>query len=183
MTAVITAERGDGTMTRHGLEEYVSDCVILLDHRVVDQIASRRLRIVKYRGSSHGTNEYPFLIDSDGIELLPVTAAGLDYVASRERRLTGIAGLDEMLDGKGLFAGSTVLVSGTAGTGKTSFASAMAEASCRRGERCLVFAFEESGSQIARNMRSIGVDLDAWMRDGLLRIGPPGRRSWARRRI
>jgi circadian clock protein KaiC len=172
VTAIITAERGDGTLTRHGLEEYVSDCVILLDHRVVEQIASRRLRIVKYRGSSHGTNEYPFLISEAGIEVLPITSVGLDHPASTERLSTGVPALDEMLGGRGLFRGSTVLLSGTAGTGKTSLAAQMAEAACRRGERCLYLAFEESRAQLVRNMRSIGLDLDAWVRRGLLRFEP-----------
>jgi circadian clock protein KaiC len=170
VTAIITAERGDGTLTRHGLEEYVSDCVILLDHRVTDQVASRRLRIVKYRGSSHGTNEYPFLIDQDGIEVLPITSAGLDHPASTERISTGVAALDQMLGGHGLFRGSTVLLSGTAGTGKSSLAAQMAQAACRRGERCLYLAFEESSAQIIRNMRSIGIDLEACVRKGLLRF-------------
>lgn len=170
VTAIITAERGDGSLTRHGLEEYVSDCVILLDHRVADQIASRRLRIVKYRGSSHGTNEYPFLIHEDGIEVLPITSAGLDHPASTDRISTGVPALDEMLGGRGLYRGSTVLLSGTAGTGKSSLAAQMAEAACRRGERCLYLAFEESSAQIIRNMRSISIDLGAWVRKGLLRF-------------
>ncbi len=170
VTAIITAERGDGTLTRHGLEEYVSDCVILLDHRVVDQIASRRLRIVKYRGSSHGTNEYPFLISEDGIEVLPITSVGLDHPAPTQRLSTGVPALDQMLGGRGLFRGSTVLVSGTAGSGKSSLAAQMAEAACQRGERCLYLAFEESKAQILRNMRSIGLHLDLWVRNGLLRF-------------
>jgi circadian clock protein KaiC len=170
VTAVITAERGDGTLTRHGLEEYVSDCVILLDHRISDQVATRRLRIVKYRGSSHGTNEYPFLIDDRGIEVMPITSARLDYEASQDRISTGVPSLDEMLGGEGIYRGSTVLVSGTAGTGKTSVAAQMVDAACRRGERCVYFAFEESSRQIVRNMRSIGLDLGAPMRKGLLRF-------------
>jgi circadian clock protein KaiC len=170
VTAIVTAERGDGTLTRHGLEEYVSDCVILLDHRVVDQVASRRLRIVKYRGSSHGTNEYPFLIHEDGIEVLPITSVGLDHPVSNERVSTGVPALDEMLGGHGVFRGSTVLVSGTAGTGKSSLAAQMADAACRRGERCLYLSFEESSAQIMRNMRSIGLDLEAWVRKGRLRF-------------
>jgi len=141
VTAIITGERGDGPLTRHGLEEYVSDCVIVLDHRVADQIASRRLRVVKYRGSTHGTNEYPFLIDEDGIEVLPITSAGLDHDAPAERFSTGIPALDRMLGGEGLFRASTVLISGTAGTGKSSVAAQIAEAACRRGERCLYLAF------------------------------------------
>lgn len=170
VTAIITGERGEGTLTRQGLEEYVSDCVIVLDHRVSDQVSSRRLRVVKYRGSTHGTNEYPFLIDEDGISVLPVTSLGLQQVASTERIPTGVARLDAMLGGKGYFRGSGVLVSGTAGTGKTSLAAHFAEAACRRGERALFFAFEESPSQIMRNMRSIGVDLEPWVQQGLLRF-------------
>jgi circadian clock protein KaiC len=170
VTSIITAERGDGTLTRHGLEEYVSDCVILLDHRVDDQSSVRRLRIVKYRGSTHGTNEYPFLIDDDGFSVLPVTSLGLNYSSSRERISTGIARLDTMLSGRGYFRGSTVLVSGTAGTGKTSIASQLVEAACKRGERVLFFTFEESPSQLTRNMRSIGIDLDPWITKGLLQF-------------
>ena len=170
VTAVITAERGDGTLTRQGLEEYVSDCVILLDHRVIDQVATRRLRIVKYRGTSHGTNEYPFLIDDQGIEVLPITSAGLDYPVSAERISTGIDALDEMLGGKGLYRGSSVLISGTAGSGKTSLACQLTEAVCRREERVLYFAFEESRDQIIRNMASIGLELGPCIEKGLLRI-------------
>jgi circadian clock protein KaiC len=166
----VTAERGDKTLTRHGLEEYVSDCVVLLDHRVTDQIATRRLRIVKYRGTSHGTNEFPFLIDEDGIEVLPITGARLDHPAPSERISTGVPGLDEVLGGRGVYRGATVLVSGTAGTGKSSLAAQIAEASCRRGERVLYFAFEESPDQITRNMRSIGIDLASPVRKGLLRL-------------
>ncbi|HEX3068728.1 MAG TPA: circadian clock protein KaiC, partial [Thermoanaerobaculia bacterium] len=167
VTAVITAERGDGVLTRQGLEEYVSDCVILLDHRMSDQVATRRLRVVKYRGTSHGTNEYPFLIDQDGIDVLPITSIGLSHHASRERVTSGIPDLDEMLAG-GVYRGSTALISGTAGAGKSSVAAHFARASCDRGERCLLFAYEESPQQIARNMKSIGVDLKAHMRSGLL---------------
>ncbi|HEX3131521.1 MAG TPA: circadian clock protein KaiC [Thermoanaerobaculia bacterium] len=168
VTAVITGERGDGSLTRHGLEEYVSDCVILLDHRVTDQLATRRLRVVKYRGSLHGTNEYPFLIDERGIEVLPVTSLSLDHPASTERVSSGVPGLDRMLEGKGYYRGSSVLVSGRAGTGKTSLASHFVHAACQRGERCVYFAFEESRNQLVRNMRSIGVDLQPWVDDGLL---------------
>lgn len=168
ITTVITAERGNGTLTRDGLEEYVSDCVILLDHRVQDQSSIRRLRIVKYRGSTHGTNEYPFLIGSDGFSVLPVTSLGLNYSSSRKRIPTGIPRLDTMLSGKGYFRGSTVLVSGTAGTGKTSIAAQFVEAACKRGERTLFFTFEESASQLVRNMRSIGVHLEEWVDKGLL---------------
>ncbi|PIX44881.1 MAG: KaiC 1 [Armatimonadetes bacterium CG_4_8_14_3_um_filter_58_9] len=168
VTAIITGERGEGTLTRQGLEEYVSDCVILLDHRLAEQISTRRLRIIKYRGSTHGTNEYPFLIDENGISVMPVTSLGLDHPASMERISTGIPRLDAMLGGKGYYRGSSVLVSGTAGTGKTSVAAHFAEAACRRKERCLFFCFEESRSQILRNMRSIGMDLEPHVQSGLL---------------
>ncbi|MGA9121485.1 MAG: circadian clock protein KaiC, partial [Bacteroidota bacterium] len=170
ITTILTAERGEGTLTRQGLEEYVSDCVILLDHRVNDQSSIRRLRIVKYRGSTHGTNEYPFLIDQDGFSVLPVTSLGLNYSSSHKRISSGIPRLDTMLSGKGYFRGSTVLVSGTAGTGKTSIASQFVEAACRRGERVLFFTFEESPSQLVRNMRSIGIHLEPWVKKGLLQF-------------
>ncbi len=170
VTTIITAERGEGSLTRHGLEEYVSDCVILLDHRVSEQSSIRRLRIVKYRGSTHGTNEYPFLIDEDGFSVLPVTSLGLNYSSSSERISTGIPRLDTMLSGKGYFRGSTVLVSGTAGTGKTSVAAQFVEAACKRGERVLFFTFEESPSQLVRNMRSIGINLEPWEKKGLLQF-------------
>ena len=168
LTTIITGERGDGALTRQGLEEYVSDCVVLLDHRVNSQISTRRLRVVKYRGSTHGTNEYPFLIDEQGISVLPLTLSSMDYEVSAERRSTGIAGLDEMLGGKGFYRGSTVLLSGTAGTGKTSVAAHLAEATCRRGERCLYFSFEESPAQILRNLKVIGLDLAPHVKKGLL---------------
>lgn len=170
MTAVITAERGDGALTRYGLEEYVSDCVIVLDHRVQNQITTRRLRVVKYRGSSHGTNEFPFLISDDGISVLPITTLGLRHEVSDERVPTGVRGLDEMLGGEGIYQGSSVLVSGTAGTGKTSLSAHFAEATCQRGERVLYLAFEESPNQILRNMQSIGVDLAPHLASGLLKI-------------
>ncbi|HEY6122315.1 MAG TPA: circadian clock protein KaiC [Pyrinomonadaceae bacterium] len=170
VTAVITAERGAGTLTRHGLEEYVSDCVILLDHRVTDQLSTRRLRVVKYRGSSHGTNEYPFLIDEKGISVMPVTSLGLEHKATTQRVSTGVPQLDDMLGGEGVYRGSSVLVSGTAGTGKSSLAAHFTRAACQRGERCLYFAFEESMSQILRNMRSIGIDLRPWVKKGLLQF-------------
>jgi circadian clock protein KaiC len=170
VTAVITGERGEGRLTRHGLEEYVSDCVIALDHRITDQLSTRRLRIVKYRGTVHGTNEYPFLIEEDGISVLPITSLGLRHEASTERISTGVPRLDAMLGGQGVYRGSSVLISGTAGIGKTSFAAHFADATCRRGERCLYFAFEESESQLLRNMRSIGLDLTPWLKKGLLRI-------------
>ncbi|MDO8990952.1 MAG: circadian clock protein KaiC [Sideroxyarcus sp.] len=170
VTAIITGERGDGMLTRQGLEEYVSDCVIVLDHRVSEQTSSRRLRVVKYRGSTHGTNEYPFLIDEDGISVLPVTSLALQHIATSERISTGIPRLDAMLGGKGYYRGSSVLVSGTAGTGKSSLAAHFAEAACRRGERVLYFSFEESPSQILRNMNSIGIDLQPWVKKGLLQF-------------
>ena len=170
VTAVITAERGEGALTRHGLEEYVSDCVILLDHRVTDQISTRRLRIVKYRGTAHGTNEYPFLIDEDGFSVLPVTSLGLQHHVSDERISSGIPRLDTMLGGDGFYRGSTVLVSGTAGTGKTSLSAHFVDAACRRGERCLYFSFEESPGQMMRNMKSIGLDLEQWTNRNLLQF-------------
>jgi circadian clock protein KaiC len=170
VTAVITGERGERTFTRQGLEEYVSDCVILLDHRVIEQVSTRRLRIVKYRGTTHGTNEYPFLIDEAGFSVLPLSGLRLDHAVSDERVPTGIAGLDEMLDGKGYYRGSSILVSGAAGTGKTSLAAHFAHETARRGERCLVLAFEESPDQLTRNMQSIGVDLQPAVKKGLLRI-------------
>lgn len=168
VTAMITAEKGDGTLTRHGLEEYVSDCVILLDHRVIDQISTRRLRVVKYRGSEHGTNEYPFLIDEDGISVLPITSLQLDNKVSSQKVSSGIAGMDIMMDGRGFYRGSSILVSGTAGTGKTSIAATFVDAACKRKERCLYFAFEESPAQIIRNMSSIGLNLQPHVDAGLL---------------
>jgi circadian clock protein KaiC len=168
VTAIITGERGNGTLTRQGLEEFVSDCVILLDHRVADQSSIRRLRIVKYRGSTHGTNEYPFLIDEDGFSVLPVTSLGLSHISSNERISSGIPRLDTMLSGKGFYRGSTVLVSGSAGTGKTSLAAQFVESACKRGEKVLYFAFEESPSQFMRNMASIGIHLEHWVKKGFL---------------
>jgi len=170
VTAVITGERGDGALTRQGLEEYVSDAVILLDHRVCDQVSTRRLRVVKYRGSYHGTNEYPFLINGDGISVLPVSSLALQHGAPTDRVPSGVSGLDQMLSGRGYFRGSTILVSGTAGTGKTSLGAHFLDAACRRGERCLCFLFEESPQQLLRNMRSIGIDLAPWVSDGLLQF-------------
>jgi circadian clock protein KaiC len=170
VSAVITAERGEGTMTRFGLEEYVADCVILLDHRVTEQVSTRRLRIVKYRGTLHGTNEYPFLISEHGISVLPITSLGLEHNASTERISTGVKELDEMLGGKGFYRGSSILLSGRAGTGKTTLASAFVDAACRRGERCLYFAFEESMNQILRNMRSVGINLAPHVKKGLLQV-------------
>lgn len=170
VTAIITGEQGLGTLTRHGIEEYVSDCVILLDHKVVDQISTRRLRIVKYRGSAHGTNEYPFLIDEQGICIMPITSIGLHATALTTRFSTGVDRLDTMLGGQGYYVGASVLISGTAGTGKSSLAATAVDAACRRGEKCLYFAFEESMSQIMRNMKSIGLDLEPWIHQGLLQI-------------
>lgn len=170
VTSIVTAERGDGLLTRHGLEEYVSDCVILLDHRVVEQMTTRRLRIVKYRGSLHGTNEYPFLIDENGISILPITSLGLDHTAPTERISSGIPRLDMMLGGQGYYRGSSILISGTAGAGKSSMAAHFVNAAVTRGERCLYFAFEESERQIVRNMRSIGIELDPWIQRGLLQV-------------
>ncbi len=169
LTTVITGERGAGTLTRHGLEEYVSDCVLLLDHRIEEQISTRRLRIVKYRGSAHGTNEYPFIIDDHGLSVLPVTSLGLAHKVSSERVPTGIERLDDMLVG-GFYRGSSILVAGTAGTGKSSIAATFAGAACNRGERCLYFAFEESADQIVRNMLSIGLDLRPCIKSGHLQI-------------
>jgi circadian clock protein KaiC len=169
VTAVITAERGVGVLTRQGLEEYVSDCVILLDHRVTEQVSTRRLRVVKYRGSAHGTNEYPFLVDDSGFSVLPITSLGLRHRASAERVASGIARMDAMLGG-GYFRGSTILVSGTAGSGKTSVAAHFVQAACARGERCLFFSFEESPQQLTRNMGSVGMDLGRWRKRGLLRL-------------
>jgi circadian clock protein KaiC len=170
MTTVITAERGDGALTRYGLEEYVSDCVILLDHRVAGQLSTRRLRIVKYRGSVHGTNEYPFLIDEHGISVLPITSFGLNHRAPAQRISSGIPDLDQLLEGKGYYRGSTILVSGTAGSGKTSIASHFVEAACKRQERCLYLSFEESVAQVTRNMHSVGIDLQPWVKKGLLQF-------------
>ncbi|HMD49238.1 MAG TPA: circadian clock protein KaiC [Bryobacteraceae bacterium] len=169
VTAVITGERGEGTLTRHGLEEYVSDCVIVLDHRITNSVSTRRLRVVKYRGSTHGCNEYPFLIDHSGFSVLPLTSIELNHQTSQERVSTGIPRMDEMLGGQGFYRGTSILISGTAGVGKSSISSSIADAACRRGERCLVFAFEESQAQVVRNMRSIDIDLEPWIKKGLLR--------------
>jgi circadian clock protein KaiC len=168
VTAIITGEKGDGLLTRQGLEEYVSDCVILLDHRVCNQISTRLLRVIKYRGSVHGTNEYPFLIDEEGISVLPITSLKLENEVSTDRVSTGVPSLDLMLEGKGFFRGSSILVSGTAGTGKTSIASYFANETCQRKEKCLYFAFEESPQQIIRNMQSIGIDLQKHINNGYL---------------
>jgi len=168
VTSIITGERGEAALTRQGLEEYISDCVIVLDHRVNELVSSRRLRVVKYRGSTHGTNEYPFLIDEDGISVLPVTSLSLHHIAPTQRIPTGVARLDAMLGGAGYYCGSSILISGTAGTGKTSLAAHFIDAACQRGERALYFAFEESPDQIMRNMRSIGIDLQPWVEKDLL---------------
>ncbi len=168
VTTIITAEKGEGSLTRHGLEEYVSDCVILLDHRIDNQISTRRLRVIKYRGSVHGTNEYPFLIDRDGITIFPVTSLKLDKYVSTKRISTGIPSLDKMFGGKGFFKGSSILVSGSSGTGKTSIAAYFANECCKRNERCLYLSFEESPMQIVRNMRSIGLNLETHVKKGLL---------------
>ena len=168
LTTIVTGERGHATLTRHGLEEYLSDCVILLDQQVTETVLTRRLRIVKYRGSTHGMNEYPFLIQEDGISVLPVTSMDLTYSSSDERLSTGVPGLDSMFGGAGCFRGSSILISGTSGTGKSSLAAHFVAAACARGERCVIFSFEESAGQIMRNMRSIGIDLKQWVDKGLL---------------
>jgi circadian clock protein KaiC len=170
VTAVITGERGNGTLTRYGLEEYVADCVILLDNRVQDQLSTRRLRVVKYRGTAHGTNEYPFIIDQEGITVMPVTSSGLSHDASTARVSSGIADLDAMLEGKGYYEGSSVLISGMAGSGKSTMAANFADAVCGSGKRCIFFALEESPQQIIRNMSSVGIDLKSWVDSGLLRF-------------
>jgi circadian clock protein KaiC len=170
VTAVITAERGQGALTRYGLEEYVADCVVLLDHRVIEQMSTRRLRVVKYRGSLHGTNEYPFLIGENGISVLPVTSLGLTHQAGRTRISTGIPRLDTMMGGKGYYRGSSILISGAAGSGKSTLGAKFLTATCGRGERALYFAFEESPDQITRNMRAVGIDLTPFEKKGLLRF-------------
>ena len=178
LTAVITCERGNGTMTRYGLEEYVADCVILLDNRVQNQISTRRMRIVKYRGTSHGTNEYPFFIDEKGFSVLPITSLGLTHKAPTDRISSGIKRLDRMLNGKGFYRGSSILVSGTAGTGKSTLAAHFVEAACLRGERAQFFAFEESQEQIIRNMRSVGIDLERFVKKGLLKFQNARPAAW-----
>ncbi|MFA6224462.1 MAG: circadian clock protein KaiC [Desulfomonilaceae bacterium] len=170
LTAIVTSERGKDTISKHGLEEYVADCVILMDHRVMGQVSTRRLRIVKYRGSMHGADEYPFLISKGGIWLVPITSSALNHVVSEERISTGIGALNTMLEGKGYYRGSSILVSGTAGTGKTSIASHFADSVCSGGERTLFVAFEESPMQIVRNMKSIGINLDQWLENDLLKF-------------
>ena len=168
VTALVTGERGEGQLTRYGIEEYVSDCVILLDNRVQEQITTRRLRIVKYRGSAHGTNEYPFLIDDDGISVMPITSAGLGHAISQDAVPTGVPDLDAMLGIGGYYRGSSVLISGLAGTGKSTFGVSFVDAACRRGEHCLYFTFEESPDQVVRNMRSVGIDLAPHLEAGVL---------------
>jgi len=170
VTAIITGERGEGTLTRYGLEEYVADCVILLDNRVHDQLTTRRLRVVKYRGSAHGTNEYPFIIDEQGVTVMPITSSGLEHDATTERVATGIPDLDQMLEGKGYYKGSSILVSGMAGSGKSTVSAQFADSICTSGERCVFFAMEESPYQVIRNMRSIGIDLQKWVDKKLLRF-------------
>ena len=170
VTAVVTGEPGQGSYTRHGLEEYITDCIILLDNRVNEQMSIRRVRVIKYRGSNHGTNEYPFVIDEDGLSVIPITSAGLDQPGTAKRVSTGIPSLDKMFKGGGFTRGSTVLVSGTAGTGKTSLASAFAIESCKRGERCLFLSYEESSGQMIQNMSSIGIHFAPWIKKGLLKI-------------
>jgi len=170
VTVIITGEKGIATLTRHGLEEYVADCVILLEHTIVERSATRRLRVVKYRGSSHGTDEYPFLIQETGISVLPITSLNLEHTVSKERISTGIERLDSMLDGKGFYRGSSILVSGPSGAGKTTVAAHFALAACKRNERVLFFAFEESGNQIARNMLSVGMKLEPFIKAGMLKV-------------
>ena len=170
VTAVITGERGENSFTRHGLEEFISDCIILLDNRVRQQVSTRRIRVIKYRGSNHGTNEYPFVIDKDGLSVIPISSAGLDHPGTDAKVSTGVASLDKLFAGGGYARGSTVLISGTAGTGKTSLAAAFTEESCKRGERCLYLSYEESPGQLMQNMRSVGFDLEKWSKKGLLKI-------------
>ena len=170
VTSIITGEQGENTFTQHGLEEFISDCIILLDNRVRQQVSTRRIRVIKYRGSNHGTNEYPFVIDKDGLSVIPITSAGLDHPGSAEKVSTGVPTLDKMFAGGGYTKGSTVLISGTAGTGKTSLAVAFAVKQCEKGERCLYVSYEESPGQLIQNMRSVGFDLEKWTKKGLLKI-------------
>ncbi len=170
ISTVVTGEKGERTLTRYGLEEYIADCVIVLDNRVKDELATRRLRIEKYRGSAHGVDEYPFIIGKDGIKIFPITSIRTDYKISSERVSTGIPSMDEMFGDKGYYRGSSILITGTAGTGKSSFAAYFVDAACRRGEKCLYFAFEENQDQIIRNMKSIGLDLEKWVKKGLLKF-------------
>jgi len=170
VTAVVTGEPGEGNLTRYGIEEYVSDCVIMLDHRMRGQVGTRRIRVVKYRGSPHGTNEYPFLVGERGLCVLPLTSLGLSYEVTTERVSTGIARLDTMLGGQGYYRGSSILVSGTPGTGKSTAAISFAQAACQRSERCLYFSLEEAETQVIRNMRSIGIDVEPWVKSGILQL-------------
>ncbi|MBC7435569.1 MAG: circadian clock protein KaiC [Bdellovibrionales bacterium] len=170
VTAVITGEQGEASFTRHGLEEFISDCIILLDNRVRKQVSTRRIRVIKYRGSNHGTNEYPFVIDKEGLSVIPITSGGLDHPGTDEKVSTGVASLNKLFAGGGYTRGSTVLISGTAGTGKTSLAAAFTLESCKRGERCLYLSYEESPGQLIQNMRSIGMDLEKWTKKGTLKI-------------
>ena len=170
MTTVITGEKGEDSITRYGLEEYVADCVIVLDHRVTEQISTRRLRVLKYRGTAHGMNEYPFLIGERGFSVLPITSLRLNHEATSKRITTGIESLDAMLGGKGVYRGSSVLVTGSPGTGKSSLGAKFCETTCHNGERALLFAYEESPAQILRNMRSVGIDLEPWMKKGYSRF-------------
>lgn len=170
MSALVTAESGEGSLTRYGIEEYVADCVLVLDHRVEDEMSIRRLRVLKYRGTLHGTNEYPFLIGESGVSVLPLSSLKLEHAAPTQRVSSGIAELDGMLAGPGFFRGSSILVTGTAGTGKSSLAAHFVEAACRRGERALYMATEQSGDEVVRNMGSIGIDLRTWMRRGGLKF-------------
>jgi circadian clock protein KaiC len=171
VTTIVTGERGgETTLTRHGLEEYVSDCVIYVDHRMTEQVATRRLRVLKYRGSLHGTNEYPFMITNTGVSVLPITSVHLEHTVSNERVSSGIPELDRMMGGRGFYKGSSIMITGTAGTGKSSIAASFSKAACQRGERVLYLAFEESRDQIIRNMRSIGIDLEPFVKKGLLRF-------------
>ena len=170
VTAVITGEQGQNSFTRHGLEEFISDCIILLDNRVRQQVATRRIRVIKYRGSNHGTNEYPFVIDKNGLSVIPITSAGLDHPGTDEKVSTGITSLNRLFAGGGYAKGSTVLISGTAGTGKTSLAAAFAEESCKLGEKCLYVSYEESPGQLIQNMKSVAFELEKWVKKGCLKI-------------
>ena len=170
VTAIITGERGDNSLTRQGIEEYVSDCVIRLDQRIYEELSTRRLQIFKYRGSQHGSNEYPFLIEENGISVLPITSIGLNHSVSSDRISSGIPRLDAMLGGEGYFRGSSILITGMAGTGKSTLAAVFAAATCQRGEKCLYLAFEEAPDQILRNMRSVGLDLEPYLQQELLQI-------------
>ena len=170
VTAVITGEQGQDTFTRHGLEEFISDCIILLDNRVRQQVSTRRIRVIKYRGSNHGTNEYPFVIDKDGLSVIPITSAGLDHPGTDQKVSTGVLALDKLFAGGGYTKGSTVLISGTAGTGKTSLAAAYTIERCKQGERCLYLSYEESPGQLIQNMHSVGLDMGRWIKKGLLKI-------------